>query len=88
MKDTTAKTISEWKTLSPISLQKTQSGREWIRRYNGIDSLGDNPSAMDFNGNLYIAGISNSKTTNSDIVLLKYNPQGVLEAGNKPEKLL
>ncbi|MEO0077181.1 MAG: SBBP repeat-containing protein, partial [candidate division WOR-3 bacterium] len=52
---------------------------EWLRRYNGPMTNGDDvPSAitLDANGNIYLAGRSESGYNNSDFITIKYYPNG------------
>ena len=55
---------------------------EWVERYNGPDSLWDLASEIDADGNIYVAGISAANrggNTYTDLTILKYNTNGVLQ---------
>ncbi|GJQ21935.1 MAG: hypothetical protein HBSIN02_22900 [Bacteroidia bacterium] len=51
----------------------------WTRRYDGLGGLGDFPAglALDDSGNVYVTGGSNSGASGNDIIVVKYNNDGV-----------
>src|SRR5438552_9741148 len=65
--------------LATLNLKSQQPTQEWVRRYNSPYNMQDAPQKMvlDKFGNICVTG--NIVTTNngSDIVTVKYNPQGV-----------
>jgi len=52
----------------------------WVRRYDGIGSMGDYGSAIavDDMGNVYVTGYSFNLATSFDYVTIKYDPDGVM----------
>jgi len=50
----------------------------WVRKYNGPENLGDEPSAIaaDNSGNVYVTGFSEGSGTGSDYATIKYLPDG------------
>ncbi|MGE5692434.1 MAG: SBBP repeat-containing protein [Candidatus Zixiibacteriota bacterium] len=67
-------------TILGPALLFSQSHIAWIQRYNGSGNLVDQASrvAVDGNGNVYVTGRSDSIGTGSDMVTLKYSPNGSL----------
>lgn len=53
----------------------------WTRRYDGLGGLADFPAglAIDDSGNVYVTGGSNAGASGNDIVLVKYDTDGVLQ---------
>lgn len=62
------------------SLRAQSVDTAWVRRYNGPGNLVDQASrvAVDGSGNVYVTGRSDSIGTGSDMVTLKYSPDGSL----------
>ncbi len=50
----------------------------WVRRYNGTGNGADeaNALAVDFSGNVYVAGFSTESGTDCDFTTIKYYPSG------------
>ena len=72
-------------TLALLSLYSyhaaAQPGIDWLSRYNGPYSKSDMGRAMkkDSVNNIYVVGVTESKSGNRDIVTLKYNSAGALK---------
>ena len=71
-------------TLSDIVTIKYDSigVEQWVERYNNPDTSGSDGGyglEVDSSGNVYVAGQSQGLGTGSDIVLLKYDPDGNLQ---------
>lgn len=66
--------------LWPFFLSAQQVDTAWVRRYNGPGN-GDDAAAkmaVDAQGNVYVAGTSKGDGTGTDIIILKYDPNGNL----------
>ncbi|MBI4649290.1 MAG: hypothetical protein HY738_22505, partial [Bacteroidia bacterium] len=68
------KTLREWYDASPLELRLSKVSKIWADFYAGADSLGARGTAIDLNGNIYVAGTE--MHNNGDIVVIKYAPAG------------
>ena len=57
---------------------QTHISKQWVSTYSSADSLLDTPTAIDVNGNVYVAGFSVTNTTSCDFTILKYDINGNL----------
>lgn len=65
-----------------VTVKYSSDGEEvWSEAYNGPDDLNDQASslAIDNNGCIYVTGGSEYSETSTDVVTLKYDPDGNLE---------
>ena len=70
------KTLPEWLTANPISLTLENSNLEWTDLYSTVDSLYNGGTVLDLNGNLYVAGYTNTPFNYNDFLIIKYSPTG------------
>jgi len=62
-----------------VTIKYSQDGQElWVRRYNGPANDHEFPTALalDSRGNVYVTGCSTSAETGTDIITIKYDPDG------------
>ncbi|MBU0765873.1 MAG: T9SS type A sorting domain-containing protein, partial [Bacteroidetes bacterium] len=73
------KTLAEWIKDENILLTMTDVNLEWAETYSSPDSLYNIGSAIDLDGNIYVAGTCNDLQSGSDIVLIRYDKDGTQE---------
>ncbi|MBU0763290.1 MAG: T9SS type A sorting domain-containing protein [Bacteroidetes bacterium] len=69
-------TLAEWMHDENIIMKLTDVNRYWVNSYNGPDSLYSTGTAIDLNGNIYVAGTTRGEQTGDDYAIVKYDPEG------------
>ena len=76
---TTARTLSDWINLSPLTLRLNKVLWEWTAKYGNIDTISIS-SAIDLHDNIYVSATSAAgQYGNPFITLIKYGPDGSMK---------
>ncbi|MBI4648577.1 MAG: SBBP repeat-containing protein, partial [Bacteroidia bacterium] len=70
------RTLAEWKFDDNIVLTLADVNRYWVKTYSETDSLYNIGTAIDMNGNIYVAGTTKTLATEYDYAVIKYSPTG------------
>ncbi len=59
-----------------LKAQETIIEQDWVKTYSSQDSIYNQATAIDVNGNVYVTGFTYNSSTQSDITTIKYSDTG------------
>ena len=63
-------------TYQSLKAQETIIEQDWVKTYSSQDSIYNQATAIDVNGNVYVTGFTYNSATQSDITTIKYSDTG------------